>query len=291
MRFFQIASLLIAFVSGFVNAQREIVSPDWVFGDDFEGAFVEGFWRQGVYTVYGGSDTTNTSNKVLVMRYVPNSEGDGDSWAENDFRLGINAKQLTVSFDMYVPKDYVHIENNHKLIYFWSGQYGTAAANVSVSSEMWGRSGGANPSVYVGVDGSNYGHAMLSSAPVFIEDRQGSWMHIDVYLELASTEGDYGVFEIYKNGRLYTSTHHPDLQKAYKEAPNGENLIKYSQRGNFIDQGTLMGWANGATNGGFLVETRFLIDNFKIAARTEIGTVITKKPLPPANPHIILNNQ
>lgn len=282
--------LLMAFLPGFASAQREIVSPDWVFSDDFEAPFVEGFWRKGVYTEYGASDTTKPSNKVLVMRYEPNSEGGGDSWAENDFRLGINAKQLTVSFDMYVPKDYVHVESNHKLIYFWSGEYGTAAANVSVSSEMWGRAGGANPSIYVGVDGSNYGHAMLATTPLFITDAQGSWMHIDVYLELASTEGDYGVFEIYKNGQLYTSTDHPELQKAYKEAPEGVNLIKYSQRGNFIDQGTLMGWANGAVDGGFLVTTRFLIDNFKITARSEIGLAITKKPLPPKNPYILLNN-
>ncbi len=61
---------------------------------------------------------------------------------------------------------------------------------------------------------------------------------------------------------------------------NGNELIKYAAStindgGNFIDKGTLLGWANGDPDGGFLVDTKFLIDDFRIRANSVHGAVST----------------
>ena len=176
------------------------------------------------------------SNKVMAMRYVPNSEGAGDSWSEYDFKLGIDAAQVELGWKMYVPGNYTHIERNHKVFALWSGTYGKANANVSVSSEAWGRSsGGATPSVYVGVDGNNYGHALRSQEPFIWSDRYGTgkWIDIHVVLELARSEGSYGKMEIFLDGQLITGTHHADLVKPYTAAPDIGKLIPFSSRGKF----------------------------------------------------------
>ncbi|MDN3638502.1 hypothetical protein QWY82_06745 [Simiduia curdlanivorans] len=267
--------LILSILSPVALAELDIglVDPEWEFSDDFESPTPDAsFWQgEGVYLRYSIPDPTSSGNKVMEMKYVPNSEGSGDSWSEYDFRLGVNAVQLHMSFDIYIPEDYIHIEHNHKLFYLWSGVYGTSNANISINSEMWGMPGGASPSIYIGVDGNNYGHSMISGEPLIMKDREGSWSRIDVLLQLAEDSHTKGSVEIYKDGVFITGTHHPQLQKAYTQAPLGKNLIPFSTRGNFIDQGTLLGWANGADGGGFLVDTVFLIDNFKIQANSKIG--------------------
>jgi hypothetical protein len=251
---------------------------DWLFEDDFEGTRDYTFWLgNGVYTNYGIQDPTNANNKVMEMRYVPNSEGSGDSWSEYDFKLGIEAAQLEMSWRQYIPQDYSHIERNHKVFALWSGPYGKSNANISVSSEAWGSDtyNGALPSLYVGVDGNNFGHTMNSNNEPIWRDGEGRWSTMRVYLELAQAPGEYGKMEIYKDGELLTSTDADTLKKGYSAAPIGAELIKYSEKGNYIDQGTLLGWANGDTGGGFEVETKFLIDNFRIAANATHDTSYT----------------
>lgn len=283
----QIVTFGLFFVSTMVSAQTRLVAPEWTFSDDFEGARDSSVWLgSGVYVDYGVVDPTNSANKVMRMRYVPNSEGDGDSWSEYDFKIGVDAVQVVLSWRQYVPTSYDHIENNHKVFALWSGTYGKVKANISVSSEAWGSDSqnGALPSVYVGVDGSNYGHNMNSNnTPIWI-DGEGKWITFHVFLELAENSTDFGRMEIYRDGNLITGTHSNSLTKAYSTAPTGYELIKYSTRGNYIDQGTVLGWANGDTNGGFEVETQFLIDDFKIQANTVHGeTESVSAPLGPVN--------
>ncbi len=240
----------------------------FIFTDDFEGTLDNTFWLgNGVYVDYGIVDPTNTSNKVMKMSYVFNSEGNGDSWTEYDFKLPIQATEIEMSFDMFTPADYYHFENNHKLFALWSGPYGKSNANISVSSEMWGNSqGGASPSIYVGVDQNNYGHAMLSNYPLIIVDNEGSWSNYKIHLKLAASENEYGSIEIYKNNTLITSTNHPNITKPYTSAPNATELIHYATSGNFIDQGTILGWANGDESRSYDTNIHFLIDNFVLKA-------------------------
>lgn len=275
------------FISTVIHAQTYITDPDWVFEDGFEGTKDSEVWLgDGIYVDYGIQDPTDATNKVMAMTYVPNSEGAGDSWSEYDFRLGINAVQVVLCWRQYVPSDYNHIENNHKVFALWSGTYGKENANISVSSEAWGSDtyGGALPSVYVGVDGQNYGHSMNSNDQTLWQDQEGKWVSISVFLELAENSDAFGRMEIYRDGELVTGTHSSTLTKAYSTAPEGSELIHYSERGNFIDQGTLLGWANGDDDGGFLVNTEFLIDDFKITANSSFkDTDSLSAPKSPSN--------
>ena len=240
----------------------------FVFSDDFEGTANNNFWLgNGVSVNYGIEDPTNTSNKVMKMSYIFNSEGNGDSWTEYDFKLPIRATEIEMSFDMFTPSNYYHFENNHKLFALWSGTYGKTNANISISSEMWGNSqGGASPSIYVGVDQNNYGHAMLSTYPLIIEDYEGSWSNYKIHLKLASNTNNYGFLEVYKNDLLITSTNHPNITKPYTNAPEASQLIHYATSGNFIDQGTILGWANGDESRNYNQDIHFLIDNFVLRA-------------------------
>lgn len=274
-------------LSMFASAQTKLINPHWQFIDDFEGALDDSFWLgSGVYLDYGVEDPTDPSNKVMVMRYVPNSEGAGDSWSEYDFSIPMQAVQVELSWKQFVPANYEHIERNHKVFALWSGTYGKTNANISVSSEAWGSgsASGAVPSVYVGVDGNNYGHNMNSNPIPIWKDNEGRWVNIHIYLELAQNDSDYGRMEVYRDGKLITGTHSSTLTKSYSSAPEGYELIQFSDRGNYIDQGTLLGWANGNEGGGFETEVRFLIDDFKISTNATHGPVENiAAPVGPSN--------
>ncbi|UOB18945.1 fibronectin type III domain-containing protein [Abyssalbus ytuae] len=241
---------------------------EFVFNDGFEGDRDNTFWLgEGVYINYGVEDPNDPLNKVMKMSYIFNSEGEGDSWTEYDFALPIEATQIEMSFDMYTPENYLHFENNHKLYALWSGTYGKTNAWISVSSEMWGVEGGASPSIYVGIDQNNFGHAMLSDRPLILEDHAGSWSTYKIYLKLSENDGDYGILELYKDGVLVTSTNHPNLTKPYSGAPEPSEIIRYAETGNYIDQGTLLGWANGDPDRSYNQDIHFLIDNFSLKAK------------------------
>lgn len=251
-----------------VLVEDEPDETNFIFTDDFEGDIDNTFWLgNGVSVDYGIEDPTNADNKIMKMSYIFNSEGNGDSWTEYDFKLPIHATEVEIVFDMYTPSNYYHFENNHKLFALWSGVYGKSKANISVSSEMWGNnSGGASPSIYIGVDQNNYGHAMLSEYPLILEDGEGTWSNYRISLKLADNEAKYGSLEIYKNNTLITSTNHPDLTKPYSNAPEPSKLIHYAFSGNFINQGTILGWANGDELRSYNQEIHFLIDNFVLKA-------------------------
>lgn len=248
---------------GTAVGQTSITNPEWTFSDDFESATADAFWKDKAYVVRSAQPAAeaNHNSKVLLFKFTPGVPEAGQGWSEQRFRIPIEARQLEISYDLYVPANYVHAPRNQKAIVMWSGAYGKTNANIGVSSEQWPTEGGARPSVYLGVDGRNMGHDMLDSRGGFMwHDHQGSWQHIHVYLELAREPGDVGVFEIYRNGVFLTGTMHPYM-------PTGNDQILYSSRGNFIDQGYLMGWANG----GYQQYTEFYIDDFVIKAGSTIG--------------------
>jgi len=272
-------------------APTTLVDPEWEFFDDFEGAVDNTFWAgNGVYVNYG-VERPDADSKVLEMVYIPNSEGDGDSWSEYDFNLGIDAVQVEVSFKMFTPADYVPIEYNHKFFYLFSGNYGNSVANIVVNSAAWGNGNVALPSINPGIDQFNYGHAWNNDQIPVFEAGDGEWSTYQIFMEVATGPTDYGFYEIYKDGELLISTYAPNLNDwgwTGNSSPgfNGNELIKYATStinngGNFIDQGTLLGWANGDPNGGFLVDTKFLIDDFRIRANSVHGEVQNNGALEP----------
>ncbi len=267
-----------------ISAQTILINPEWEFFDDFEGTRDYSFWDGNGVSLNYGVNRLGTDSKVLEMIYIPNSEGHGDSWSEYDFNLGINAVQVEVSFKMFTPSNYVPIEYNHKFFYLFSGNYGNSIANIVINSEAWGNGSVALPSINPGVDQYNYGHSWNTDQIPIYEAGSGEWSTYQIFLELATDSMDYGFYEIYKDGELLVATYVPNLNNwgwsgNINPNFNGNELIKYATStinngGNFIDQGTLLGWANGDPDGGFLVDTKFLIDDLRVRANSIHGVVL-----------------
>lgn len=263
-------------------AQTEIIESEWDFADDFEGEKNIDFWASGVNTKYGEPCETDPDASGNTLSFIYGPEPDHNpNWSEQRFTIPLEARQLQMSYDLFVPDNYIAPERNHKNFVLWSGEYGKVNANISVSSEDWGRDSGATPSIYIGADGNNYGHNMNSERPLFMENNDGEWHHIHVYLELSEGEGDYGRFEIFKDGRFITGTHHPQIES---DDPPTEEQIHYATRGNYIDRGYLLGWSNG----DFTEKTVFCIDNFSMKSNQTISQTTTA-PMPPTELEITKN--
>ncbi|EAW30009.1 hypothetical protein GP2143_01150 [marine gamma proteobacterium HTCC2143] len=261
-------------------AEKTIESPDWSFQDDFEGSQDTNFWGSQTSTTHGISCSSDprASGNSLLLTYIPGVPDSSNGWAEKRFHIPVKAQQFEISYRQFVPANYQRAPGNHKNFVLWSGPYGKSASNISISSENWPTSDGATPSVYIGVDGNNYAHSRISDEPLMLENAQGNWQNVHIYVELAEREGDFGVFEIHRNGEFLTGTSHPDIKPAWQQPPVDEH-IEYSSRGNYIDQGYLMGWANG----GFAETTIFCIDDFIIKANTTIRSIgANVPPMPPA---------
>ncbi|WP_028671348.1 hypothetical protein [Saccharospirillum impatiens] len=261
-----LVSSLFFTISSLAYAETSLINPDWIFQDDFESTEDRSFWGSEAYTDFGVTCPGDNSNgKSLVFNYQADKPDAGNSWSEKRFKLPVDAVQLEMSYDLFVPTDYIRSPRNHKNFVLWSGTYGKFNANISVSSESWPTDGGATPSVYIGEDGNNYGHSLNRLRPHMYTNNSGRWQRVHVFLELATEQGDYGKFEISKDGVFINGTHHPDAKT--DSSTDLSNQINYANRGNFIDQGYLMGWVNG----GFDTETSFCVDNFEIKVNTSHG--------------------
>jgi len=256
-------------------SQKRIVSSQYTFFDDFETIQNE-FWGEGVYSVRSQAcPWSEVHGKSLVITYPPATEDNPHSWAEQRFSMPFDARQIEIEYDLFVPGNYYRAARNHKNIVFWSGAYGKVNANISVSSESWPVDRGTTPSIYIGSDGVNYGHSMISDkSELYMENYAGAWQHMNVYLELAVNDQDYGVFEIYRDGHVVTATGHPKIEPNYNNPPTSEQ-IRFAHRGNYISEGYLMGWANG----GFKEKTIFCIDNFSVKVRSDVGNYLDKSPV------------
>lgn len=271
-----------------LSGEKVIGNPEWVFEDDFEGGKAS-FWGGGTNVVFGGACTSDASksSKTIVFTYNPQNDPlVADSWAEQRFAIPIKAQQLEISYRVFVPSNYLHAPKNHKGIVLWSGEYGKVNANVAVSSENWPVEGkGAKPSVYIGYDGVNYGHSTVPNGPLMFVDGYGAWQRVHIYLELAKEPGDHGVFEVHRNGEFVVGTSYPDIAQQYGMPPTSEQ-IGYATRGNFIDQGYVLGWANG----GFRQTTVMCVDDFSIKANATIQAVVEQGDTsPPKPPHLTVD--
>jgi hypothetical protein len=237
-------------------AETHLISPEWEFSDDFEGTEDKSFWGNPTYAYYGEVCPGNDKfGKSLVFTYLKDTPASA-SWSEKRFKIPLNAVQLEFSYDLYTPSNFVRPNRNHKNFYIWSGKYGLFNSNTAVASENWPIDGGSTPSIYLGVDGNNFGHTMSTKEPLMLKNHAGTWNRIHVFIELAKKEGAYGRVEISKDNNYLNGNKHP-----FATSDSSVELSKhfeYSSRGNYLDQGYLMGWSNES----YLEETDFCIDNF-----------------------------
>lgn len=259
-----------------------IENPEWYIQDDFEGSEDSKFWDAGHDAVHGASCSSdpNQRGKVLKFTYKKGVPEPNEGWSEKRFWLPMKARQIEMSYRLFVPGNYVHAPKNHKNFVFWSGKYGGLNANMSIASESWPASGGAKPSLNISEDGHNYGHSDLSGGRNMYDDRQGSWVNMHVYIELAEKEGDIGLVEIHRNGVLVAGTKDPRMKIAYTGAPPVNQQMKFSSRGNFLERGYLLGWVNG----GFQETTVFCVDDFTMKANSNIrGASASSRPRTPSS--------
>lgn len=253
--------------TSYSSAKQSIQNEaDYVFTDNFDSASGSEFWTSDAWAsrseVCQGS---SLHGKSLVFTYTPNKPEEGAGWSEQRFEIPINARQIEMKYDLFVPHNYVRAPRNHKNFVFWSGTYGMAAGNMALVSESWPVGGGSSPSLSIGIDGEVYGHTRNNDDDMLYIDGFGGWIEVHVYIELAESEGDYGVFDISKNGSLINGTSHPNVEENWG-APKIDKQISYSSRGNFLKYGYLLGWANG----GFDEVTEFCIDNFSFKANSTV---------------------
>lgn len=251
-----------------------LASPEYEFFELFEGTKDTSRWTKDAWTIFGDIDPTDAGNKVLNLRYFPESEEADGGAAEASFYLPIDAVQVEMGFREYIPASYTSANtNNHKTVGFHSGTYGITSSNISVKSECWPVAGGGTPSIYSGYDGVNQGHVFTSGDPLLWVNGQSTWHDVHVILELAPADGQYGRYRLYKNGVLLVDTHSPDTIPNYAGPPN--QLVGFSTRGNFIRECRLAGYVNvdDPAQPLFPSECHFLYDDFYIRANSSFGQI------------------
>lgn len=267
----------IAFVAcqGFAG-EIHLENSEWSFQDDFEGSEDQHFWSSGHSSYYGVacSSDPQSSGKVQKFVYEKDVPEPGESWSEKRFRLPIKARQIEMTYRLYVPANYMPSPQNQKNYIFWSGDYGGSGSNMAVSSESWPASGGAKPSIYIRTGKAGMGHSMMRGGPNLYNNHQGGWQKIHIYIELAEKDGEYGIMEIHRNGVLVNGTQEQNIELGYSGAPPLDKQLSYGSRGNWLDQGYLLGWAKG----GFREKTVFCIDDFSIKANSGILSVSQSSP-------------
>ncbi len=262
-----------------------ILDPDWTYEENFSSGEVtsKGFFNhrekawQGAHPTDSAAAPTDGDSSIMVFKYAQlgeTSETPYDAWSQLGFKLPFNVQQLEMSYDLYLPKNYVAGAENHKGFVFYSGPYRAVNANIHIGQENWGGGhpgfpdDGATPSLNLGTDHWNMGHSFLKDKAEIYDNRAGRWQRIHVYIELAKEPGDYGRVEVFSNGRLVTGTSFPSLLPSV-ESPAGNRQLRYSKFGNYLDTGYLLGWMSHSLGKR---ETMYLgIDNFKIKLRSSVG--------------------
>lgn len=246
-----------------------LTSPDFTFTSTADGTQPTEMTPT-AYITYGATDPTNGANKVISADYAPEGvqAGDNGCWSEINIEIP-NAVQVILKFKEYIPATYSNANvANHKSVGFASGPYGITASNISVRTECWPATGGATPSMYIGMDGFNYGHWMTTGDPLLWENGDGAWHEIVAVLELAPAQGQFGRYRIYRDGvKLIDSDAGNGMYAPFGEVPSHER-VTYATRGNYIDSVRLCGWANvdDALNPAFAGTMHFLYDDIEITA-------------------------
>lgn len=264
-------------------AATQILDPEFIFTDNFEGSEDTSFWGSTTRSAYGVAATQDpgyAGGKVMSMDYQAAPAG-SDSFSEKRFKLVNPAVQLEMSWDAYTPSNFIHRsgenpDNNKFWAIFGSGDFSIAGSEVGMISELQRAvSGqlGSYPDLAMGGDGVNFGHTGNfdgSTTRAFFQG-DGNFHRYHVYLELAAGPGLFGTFEVWRDGILLLSNQQDlDISAAAMGTPSNEH-IPFNSTYNFVDAGYLFGFWNS----GVLDATTFYVDNFRCATRSSsIGATI-----------------
>jgi hypothetical protein len=259
---------------------KRVSAATYIFEDDFEESEDTSFWggsgKGSAYANFGAEDITDSSNRVLAFNYTLQSDG-SHAWSQKDFHLP-QVTEVSFLYRLYTPTDYTDNESgNQKLISTWSGEYGIFNEGLHIASEMWNTNDGSGkkPSMYIGVnplgtDGDNRGHTYRSEGneKPAVEWQDGQWHDMYIYMKAAPVPGEYGSFEIWRDGIKLISTD-DDLSTVtgswwVENHQSPSELISYSEGNNFVEYGYLMGWWNKS---GISDTVTFQIDDITVNAK------------------------
>lgn len=223
-----------------------LVGAAVIVEDDFERGAWKDFWDSRTKNVTISREMSKDGNYSSKWVYPGGSVSD-DGWAEARFDLGAEYREVTISFDIFIPENYWHRNgdsaDNNKLFRLWQSDY-KDREKVGASLNRQGDSGDS----LVGGDyrqKSSWGMstAVNSSQDFITSNDRGKWMAISIYVRAAS-DTESAIIRIHKNGKqhfedVFDNNHIPGAQG-----------FRY---------GYLLGWSNS----GYSEETTFYIDNVR----------------------------
>lgn len=245
-----------------------------IFQDGFEAGNLA--LRQNGFS-WGSSKDAGASNEraksgsySLKFTFAGVTSGQ-DSFSEQRFNLGGNYTEIWMSYDLYIPANYVHrtqtdSSNNKGFLYLWSGDY-NSPSGPGMGPNLWPMNETTGPASYGTqyVWGPGWGKHFWSAMPKAIESADlGKWVQIVAHYKYATSANNNGVAEIWKT--------RDGVQTKLMGITNGDWYVP-GQPG--FDQGYLLGWANS----GFSQTTIFYIDNVVVSTTPLIGKV----PNPPSS--------
>jgi len=225
------------------------VCGDVIYEDNFESGAFNPFWTDRAYVYMSSSNTQSTKEQSRYGQFAAQFLFKGgasgeDAMSELRFDLGQIYPELTISFDLYIPDNYVHRDDvstdNNKFFRLWPNEYND---KEKVGASLMYEPTGSKMAIDL-VLREDWGLSLAGggTAGRFITNSDlGKWMHVD--LSVYSGDGDdYAYLSIYKNGDKFIE---------YSQALDYDPTVRGYR------YGYLLGWANS----GFEEDTRLMIDN------------------------------
>jgi len=247
------------------------------FSDDFETgtlARVTGGYRWGNGS--GGAADAKPAVVTAIARsgthslqftFSGNPNLADDAFSEQRFVLGDTLRAVALDWWQYFPDGteglgakFVHRSDpngpeNNKFLRLWSGNLadgndGYSQSTVHLGASFQAVSGGPDPKIYTEYNNYVLGSVRVperSWSPAITDVYRGRWVHFRFVYRAASAANTDGVTELWADGaRVITN----------------QNLPIYATggRGNYVNRGYLMGWANS----GFTQTTFTFIDDFSV---------------------------
>ena len=270
---------------------RILTNPEYVYTDNFEGARDTAFWTRIVNAGRGNHLQTPGTTGARTHLFHMNMPGtpigvdgqdtvvSGDhTWSEAKFKIPINAVQLQISYDLFIPTNFKQGAKGFKgFATLWSGTYGGSNADqhiiLSWIGAQMGAQGGPTPMMAVGTNGFNKGGSYVKGVPKMFPNYAGRWYRVDIFVECAKGPGLAGRIDCRLDGNLIIGTHHPQLHVPTYVNQTGPQLLSYGTKRNYFSDGYIMGWLENPQSGGVKESYKIAVDNFRLAANSSFGSV------------------
>lgn len=220
-----------------------------IFEDNFETGKPGVNWTDLAYvTVVSLPADTGRTGYGMKFHYVGNAKDTIDATAEARFDLKAEYKDISIEFDLFIPKNYVHAKpsdnsDNNKFFRLWRVKYGEGdQIGASTISQPGGSGIGAD---YKQQPTWSVSTALWAYNSFITSDDLGKWMSIKINAVAPKSDLSRGTIQIWKNGQLIVRA------DGVADSEVGDQGWRY---------GYLLGWANS----GFRVDTDLYIDNVKM---------------------------